>query len=352
MVDKLINHEGATVLVVEDDLAMLVALRDILENAGFEVKTATHGQAALDFLRERQPSLILSDISMPVMDGFQLFEAVRRQPGGTAIPFIFLTARGTREDIFTGRSLGADDYITKPISSKELLTAVRARLKRSDELMVEQLKAAYKSSMLALAQAIEARDHYTHQHVIRLNAYAQALARELGWDETRLETLEFGAILHDIGKLDVPVGILEKKEPLTNKEWKEMRRHPEYGVHMIEKIDYLAPALPIVLYHHECWDGTGYPDGLKGEEIPIEARLLAVVDSFDAMTTDRPYRSAITGRRAYNEILKRSGAQFDPDMVEIFIACWEKGMIKQIMCSSQDSIKGETDVEFGDQIED
>lgn len=326
---------GPKLLVVEDDYAMQIAFRDILESAGYTVRTAADGADALEAYIEMRPELILSDISMPVMDGFELFKAVRSLPGGTAIPFIFLTAHGTREDILTGMSLGADAYITKPITGKELIAAVEARLKRADELLIAQLKIAYKSSLMQLANAIEARDEYTHQHVMRANSYAQSIAAELGWDETQNEILEFGAILHDIGKLDVPVDILRKKEALTPEEWDQMRRHPIDGAHMIEGIDYLAAAKPIILHHHECWDGTGYPEGLENVSIPQGARLLAVVDTFEAMTTDRPYRGAIPPDIAYAEILSRSGHQFDPEMVQAFSRCWEKGHIHEILQSSE-----------------
>jgi putative two-component system response regulator len=319
------------ILVVEDDYAMQTAFQDILEAAGYSVRTAADGAEALEVYKDMEPALILSDISMPIMDGIELFKSVRRLPGGITIPFIFLTAYGTREDILTGMSLGADAYITKPITSQELLSAVEARLKRSDELLVAQLKIAYKSSLVALANAIEARDEYTHQHVMRTNAYAQSIASELGWDKTQREVLEFGAILHDIGKLGVPVNILRKKEALTPEEWDQMRRHPIDGAHMIEDIDYLAAATPIILYHHECWDGTGYPEGLENVNIPRGARLLAVVDTFEAMTTDRPYRGAIPPDIAYEEILSRSGHQFDPEMVQAFSRCWEKGDIHEIL---------------------
>jgi putative two-component system response regulator len=317
-----------SLLVVEDDPAMLVALRDILEGAGYRVMTAVNGEAALDALSGQQPSLILSDISMPVMDGIELFEQVRKRPNGTAIPFIFLTARGTREDIFAGKSLGADDYITKPVTSQELLAAVQARLERTGELMLAQLKAAYKASLLALANAIEARDHYTRDHVERVSAYAQAMGVQLGWDASHLGALEFGAILHDIGKIGVREVILCKTGPLKRDEWREMREHPIVGARMIEGIPYLASAIPVVLYHHERWDGSGYPDGLKGESIPLEARLLAVVDTFDAMTSDRPYRQALPVSVAYETILSEAGQLFDPAMVEAFKGCWESGVLE------------------------
>jgi putative two-component system response regulator len=320
-----------TLMVVEDDPAMLVAFQDVLEGAGFQVITAQNGQVALEKLEELKPDLILSDISMPVMDGYQLFEAVREQPGGAVIPFIFLTARGTREDIFAGKSLGADDYITKPVTTRELLSAVKARLQRSDELMFAQLKTAYKESLFVLANAIERRDSYTHAHMHRLNAYAQLLAEKLDWDQEQMEDLEFGAILHDIGKIYIPETVLQKEGKLSDEEMEDMRKHPEVGAHMIKDIPYLASATPMVLYHHERWDGNGYPEGLSGEKIPIGARLLAVADAFDAMTTNRPYRNALPAEVAYQEILNCSGTQFDPRVVEAMKSCWEAGQIETIL---------------------
>lgn len=316
-----------TLLVVEDDPAMLVALRDILEGAGYIILTAENGQEALNILGDYKPELILSDIAMPVMDGFELLEAVRQRPSGATIPFIFLTARGTREDIFTGKSLGVDDYITKPVTSKELLSAVRARLQRADEFaMMAQLLAA-KDSLRVLANAIENKRH----HVERVNDYAQAIAQELGWDDKHQDALEFGAILHDIGQVRIPEMILLKAGSLTPEEWVEMRKHPEEGARMIEGIPYLAPAIPIVLHHHERWDGTGYPHRLKGKEIPIEARVLAVADTFDAMTSDRAYRKALDPISAREEIINQTNRQFDPRMVAAFLKCWERGDYQDII---------------------
>jgi putative two-component system response regulator len=325
------KERSQTLLVVEDDPAMLIALRDILENAGYVILTAENGQDALNILANSKPELILSDIAMPVMDGFELLEAVRERPTGATIPFIFLTARGTREDIFTGKSLGVDDYITKPVTSKELLSAVRARLQRADEFaMMAQLLAA-KDSLRVLANAIENKRY----HVERVNDYAQAIAEELGWDDKHRDALEFGAILHDIGQVRIPEVILLKAGPLTEEEWEEMRKHPEEGARMIEGIPYLSPAIPIVLHHHERWDGGGYPLGLRGEEIPIEARVLAVADTFDAMTSDRTYRKALDPSVAYNEIVRQSNHQFDPKVVEAFLKCWQRGEYQKIIRSNR-----------------
>lgn len=325
-----LKSESATLLVVEDDPAMLVALRDILEGAGYQVHTAANGEVALETLLQIEPSLILSDISMPIMNGIELFKRVRKQPRGTAIPFIFLTARGTSEDIIEGRELGVDDYITKPVTSQELLAAVQARLARTDELMVVQLETAYKASLMMLANAIEARDYYTRNHVERVSAYAIAMARALGWHDQRQRVLEFGAILHDIGKLSIRESILSKTGPLAKEEWGEMRQHPIVGARMLEGIPYLAPSIPIVLYHHERWDGSGYPEGLERQEIPLEARLLAVADTFDAMTSDRPYRKALPVNLAYETITSESDQLFDPDMVQVFVDCWASGEIETI----------------------
>jgi putative two-component system response regulator len=325
------NHDQQTVLVVEDNQAMLIGFRDILESSGYTVSTAPNGMAALEALKKVEPDLILSDISMPIMDGLELYKEVRKRPEGIAIPFIFVTARGTREDSRAALELGVDDYITKPVTSKELIAAVRARLDRADQIRLTQLKKAIKSSLVALANAIEARDQYTRQHVEQVNAFAQLIALDLDWRQDRREALEFGAILHDIGKIAVRESILTKPGPLDEDEWAEMRQHPIVGGRMIKDIPYLAPAIPIVVHHHERWDGAGYPDGLKGEEIPQEARLLAVADTFDAMTSIRPYRDAIPPKKAFDEIVSLSGKQFDPNMVETFARCWKRGEIEEIL---------------------
>jgi len=320
------NRDQSALLVVEDDAAMLVAFRDILESEGYAVSTAANGQDALTVLDRIQPDLILSDISMPFMDGIKLLDAVRERPNGGAIPFIFITARGTREDVFAAKAKGVDDYITKPVTRQELLAAVEARLQRTDELMLIQLKIVLR----ALANAIESRDPYTLNHVEAVNAYAQALASELGWQPDELEALEFAAILHDIGKIGVPEKVLIKTGPLDPDEWEDMRRHPIYGVHMVRGTPYLEDAIPLILHHHERWDGKGYPDGLVGEDIPMGARLLAVADTFHAMTSDRPYRAAIPAEKTYEEILSQSGRQFDPKMVEAFQRCWRRGEVLRI----------------------
>ena len=183
------------------------------------------------------------------------------------------------------------------------------------------------STLLALSRAIEARDPYSSGHAIRVGAMAEVVAFRLGWDEADIELLRMGAALHDIGKLAVPEQILSKPGPLDDDELAEMRRHPEKGARMVARVKALQLAVPAVLYHHERWDGRGYPVGVEGDAIPPEARVLAVVDAFDAMTTDRSYRRAVSEEGAVNELERCSGTQFDPEVVRVFAEAWRDGSL-------------------------
>jgi putative nucleotidyltransferase with HDIG domain len=319
-----------TLLVVEDNRVLRSALEEMLTLDGYAVLSAANGREALKQMETVRPDLILSDIAMPEMDGYSFFREVRSHPEWLAIPFLFLTARSDKEDILTGKDLGAEDYLIKPLNYQELVTAVRSRLSRSRQLRMARLKEAYEASLTVLANAIEVRDHYTRGHVERVTAYSLVLAKELGWKGKPLENLRFGAILHDIGKIHIRERILLKTGPLNDGEWVEMKQHPVVGAEMIRSIPYLAPATSAVRHHHEYWDGSGYPDGLKGEEIPMGARIITVADALDAMTTTRPYRAARSLEEAYEEILRCSGTYYDPKVVEAFCRAWEAGEIQKI----------------------
>jgi putative two-component system response regulator len=319
-----------TLIIVEDNNVLREGLKEMLSFEGFTVLSASNGREALKEMSAVTPDLILSDITMPEMDGFAFFNAVRSRPEWITIPFIFLTARGEREDVLAGKNLGAEDYLIKPLSRNELVTAVRARLARSRQLRVAQLQQAYEASLTALANAIDLRDRYTRGHVERVTAYTLALADTLGWQEWRLEQLRFGAILHDIGKIHIREATLLKTDPLNDEEWIEIKRHPVIGAEMIRDIEYLAPAVPVVRHHHERWDGKGYPDGLEGEKIPAGARIISITDSFDAMTTNRPYHTAKTLEEAYQEIERCAGKQYDPSLVSAFQRAWNAKQIQEI----------------------
>jgi len=193
--------------------------------------------------------------------------------------------------------------------------------------LYQELKEAYWDTLTALANAVEARDLYTRGHTDRVCYLAESLARELGWGEKKISEVRIGSILHDIGKIGVPDLILNKKDPLTKEEFEIMKEHPAQGVKILEGIVFLEPALPYVLYHHERYDGKGYPEGLAGEDIPMEGRLMAVIDTFDAITSERPYRKKGDFKKAINEIKIYCGTQFDPFVAEVFLNAWEKKLI-------------------------
>jgi putative two-component system response regulator len=318
------------ILIAEDNSVLRLALEEMLSLEGYVVLAAANGVEALCHMEMLTPDIIISDIAMPEMDGYDFFDNVRANPDWLSIPFIFLTARGTKDDILTGKDLGAEDYLVKPLNRLELLTAVRSRLDRSQQLKVVRLREAYESSLTMLANAIEARDRYTRGHVERVTAFAVLLARQLGWQGKRLEELRFGAILHDIGKIHVREAVLSKKGPLTPEEWEEIKQHPKIGVALVKDIPYLAPAIPAIKYHHERWNGDGYPYGLAGDKIPIMARIVSVADGFDAMTSSRAYQEARPLKEAHDDILDRSKVFYDPNVVAAFIRAWELGEIQKV----------------------
>ncbi|NIP43878.1 MAG: HD domain-containing protein, partial [Aliifodinibius sp.] len=258
-------------------------------------------------------------INMPEMGGVELYKSVRRNSRWITVPFIFLTSNSTPEEIQIGRELGVEDYLIKPIDPEELITVINGRLTRTAEVEVAHIGQAYLETVSVLANAIEGRDPYTRGHVERVTKYARWLAEELNWPQDQLRMLDFGGRLHDIGKIIVPDHVLKKPGRLSSDEWALMRQHPIAGAKILSEINHLKEALPYVLYHHERWDGKGYPHGLRQHEIPIEARVLAIADVYDALTTDRPYHPA----RPLNEVIKffelETGKHFDPYLIPIFI---------------------------------
>ena len=313
-----------TLLIVEDHDILREGLQLLLETEGYCVVAAMHGQDALRQMENITPDLILSDISMPEMDGYSFYEAVRARPEWVAIPFIFLTARGDRNDVFTSRKLGVEDYLVKPIQRHELITTIRSRLERSQQLMLAQLQQAYETSLIMLANAIELRDKYTRGHVDRVMEFTVLIAEKLGLSSIQISSFRFGAILHDIGKIYIREGVLRKAGQLNHLEWNEMKRHAEIGANLLRNVPYLSGAIPIIRHHHERWDGQGYPDGLAGEAIPLGARIVAVADTYDAMTTERVYHNENTPEQAIEEIRTGSGTRYDPVVVEAFLSALGK----------------------------
>ena len=322
--------DQTAILIVDDNEALRDALKEMLSLAGHVVLSAGNGHEALDHMKCVTPNLIISDITMPEMDGYEFFDQVRAKREWLSIPFIFLTARGGKKNILSGKGLGAEDYLVKPIHREELLSAVRSRLNRSNQLRMARLREAYESTLTMLANAIEVRDPYTRGHVERVRDYALMLAREMELTTPLLDSLRFGAILHDIGKIHIHDVILRKSETLNGQEWDWIKQHPIIGAEMVRDIPYLQSAIPVILHHHEYWDGSGYPEQLAGEDIPIIARIVVVADAFDAMTTDRAYQPAKSLEAAMDEIIGNAGIKYDPDIVAALQKGWDAGMVKEI----------------------
>lgn len=306
-------------LLVEDNYFVRDTIARMLEAEHFEVFIAENGYDGLEILKQVRPDLILSDVNMPAMDGITFFKKVRATPALAGIPFIFLTANDSPVDIQRGRELGVEDYLTKPVDSKDLLAIINARLLRVADLQIAHIGQAYLETVTILANSIEGRDPYTFGHVERVTRYARWMGEALNWSSKRMRGLEFGARLHDIGKIVVPDDVLKKPGPLSQTEWDLMQQHPTRGVKIIHEIKLLRETIPYILCHHEKWDGTGYPSHLKGDEIPVEGRLLAIVDVFDALTTARPYRTARPLEDVVSVMKRSAGIHFDPFLIGVFL---------------------------------
>lgn len=306
------------ILVAEDDNTLRTMISLILEMRGFDVISFANGQQALNAFSNISPDLVVSDIGMPTLDGFGLLDGVRKLPEGAAVPFLFLSAHSAQDDINSARRLGADDFVFKPFSPDDLVNAVDSRLNRRHIAQLFDTHQAHVQTITLLANVIEARDQLTRGHVDRVRSLAIDLGLALRWSSSAVSVLEYGALLHDIGKIVVPESILNKPAKLTSEEFGIIKTHALAGARIIDGVSHLRDARPYILYHHEKWNGTGYPEFLKGEAIPKEGRLLAIVDVYDALTSDRPYHVKLSNDDAVRYIRDQAGKHFDPDMAEVF----------------------------------
>ncbi|MYZ44107.1 response regulator [Schauerella aestuarii] len=306
-----------TILVVDDEAANLQLLKHILQ-ADYQLLFAKNGERALELAREQRPDLILLDVMMPGMSGYQVCAALKTDAGTESIPVIFVTALTHTDDEVQAFGAGAVDFITKPVSPLIVKARVRTHLSlvRMDELKETRLEIVHR-----LGLAAEYRDNETGQHVIRMSRYAQLLGRAAGMSESVADDLLNAAPLHDIGKIGIPDSILLKPGPLSADEWAVMKTHAEIGARIIgeHRNPMLAMARRIALSHHEKWDGTGYPYGLVGDAIPFEARIVAVCDVLDALTSRRPYKEAWPTERALEHIDAQRGKHFEPAVVDLLM---------------------------------
>jgi len=308
---------GPRVLVVEDDAANRALLTTLLTRSGYEAVAVADGRDGLRAAVEEAPSLVLLDVELPGIDGLDVCRALRSDPRTVTLPVILLTGRSSLEDVVAGLDAGADDFLAKPYHQAELMARVRSVLRLAAAMA--ELDGA-NGVIAALANAVEAKDSLTEQHCQRLASLANRVGLSLGLEASTLRAITFGALLHDIGKIGINDAILTKPAPLTGTEWIEMRRHPIIGERICEPLAMSHLFSPIIRNHHERWDGGGYPDGLRGEGIPIGARIVGVVDAFDAMVHTRPYRAARSTEQAVTELRREAGRQFDPELIPIFLS--------------------------------
>ena len=284
------------ILVVDDDASNRDLMEEILQSQGFEVITATNGLQGLELVAKQSPDVVLLDIMMPRMDGLEACRRIKANPETALTPVVLVTSLSASEDRLRGIEAGADDFLNKPYDPNELLARVRSLVKlkaRTDELERAEVV------LFALARSIEAKDPYTNGHCERLAELYVGLGQRIGLPEEQIVALRRGGIVHDIGKVAVPDSILLKRGPLAEEEWRIMREHPAVGERICAPLKSFRLVLPIIRSHHEKFDGSGYPDGMRGETIPITARIMQLADVFDALTTERPYKRAFPTEEAF-----------------------------------------------------
>jgi len=320
--DHAIPRRAPKILVVDDKLDTLLLLRELLGSRGYEVMIATDADEAKDLVHSDRPDLVLLDVIMPGKSGYELCRELKDDPFTRLVPVIMITGLSDRDDRVRGIEAGADDFLSKPLYPEELFARVRALLKLKE--FTDELENA-EAVLVALALGIEARDPYTGNHCERLSSYASELGHFLGLDGDSIIALKRGGYLHDLGKVSIPDDILKKGARLTEEEWKIMKQHPEIGEAICRPLRSFRNVLGIIRHHHEHWNGTGYPDGLSGTDIPLTARVLQVVDVYDALRTARPYKPALTHEEAEQTMLleARQGL-WDPELVSGFFAMLRK----------------------------
>lgn len=338
------------ILIVDDEQEIAKALEEVLLHRGYTVKCAHNGKDALELVKEHRPHLVFLDIRMPLMSGLTVLRNIREHD--RSIKVIMVTAFGTKEIINEALRLGAVDFIQKPFTAKylerdvmakvsaQLFDDLRTELDEKEQLidqlenLSERVSRNFYQTVLSLAAALESRDTYTHGHSERVEEYSKLIAKELKKKKVKeineqfIEDLHIESRLHDIGKIAIPDTILNKPGRLTEEEYDEIKRHPAESARILAPLDNIKENIDIIYSHHERFDGTGYPNQKKGKKIPLRARIIAVADAFDAMTSDRPYREAMSTKAAFQELNDKKDIQFDPDVVDAFGAAFNKRTVK------------------------
>lgn len=334
------------ILVIDDDISNLKMANRILCDAQMRVSCLKSGEEAIKFLQDNRPDLILLDVHMPGMNGFETLAAVRENEATADIPVIFLTADDDSNTETRGLKAGALDFLKKPFVPEVLLLRVRhmidlirlqADLSREVEKKTREVTAQKekmeKMSMqivMALSGAIDAKDTYTNGHSTRVAEYSKRLAQRAGLSEQVQSDIYMMGLLHDVGKIGVPDAIINKPDKLTEEEYSIIKKHPVMGAEILKNITEFPKLITGARWHHERYDGKGYPDGISGEEIPVEARIIAVADAYDAMSSKRSYRNALPQTRVRAEVEKGKGTQFDPVFAQLMLEMIDEDMDYQM----------------------
>lgn len=342
-----------TVLIVDDEPANIDVLKDVLLPY-YHVKAAPNGLVALSILQKIKPDIVLLDVMMPNMDGFEVCQKIKSIPEIAAIPVIFVTALNQTINEQHGFEVGAVDYITKPISPQITLSRVKTHLTLANQMRVTEqvvrdktleLKKVQHSALLMLAQAGHYRDNDTGAHIWRMAEYCKIIALEMAWKVDDAEELALAAPMHDTGKIGIPDSILKAPRKLTDPEMTIMKTHSQIGRDILcqSATPLFQLATEIAYCHHEKWDGTGYPQGLAADAIPCSARIVAVADVYDALTTKRPYKTPWSSDDAYRHIVSNAGSHFDPTVVAAFTRAFAKILEAQAYWSEHDSLNQQFD---------
>ena len=306
------------ILIVDDEPLNLKLLRSILANKEFSIREASNGHDALKEIAASQFDLIILDVMMPDMDGYEVCRRIKAAENTRLIPVILLTALQDSDSRIKGIEAGADDFVSKPPNKAELLARVKSLISIRE---LNKNLASIENVLFSMANTIEAKDPYTQGHISRVSNIAVSIGRNMGMTAKDLKALKYGGILHDIGKIGVAKEILNKPGPLTDEEWVIMKTHPKIGFNICRPLkNSLGPALEVIRFHHEKLDGSGYPDGREGHSIPMVARIMAVADIYDALTSDRPYRKGMPQEKALEIIKEESDeGKLDTEVVAILI---------------------------------
>jgi cyclic di-GMP phosphodiesterase len=305
------------VLVVDDSKSICAVIEACLTGIDCKVRFAGDGLTALEIIKTDPPDLVLLDVQIPEMDGYEVCRRIKADSRFRLLPVVMITARSQTHDRVKALEYGADDFMTKPFERAELVARVRSSLRLKS--LYNTLDSA-EQVIFALAAAVEAKDSVTERHTRRVAESARYMGMRLGLPDEALDALYRGGIIHDIGKIGVSEAILLKGGPLNVVEQRSMQAHPEIGANIIAPLHTGSSLQPIIRHHHERFDGSGYPDGLRGDQIPLLARIISICDAFDALINDRPYRAGVSVSQAVATLRAGAGTQWDPLLIELFLA--------------------------------